>query len=115
LDADDPAAWRELFEARLEYWSRHGGRMRGEVEALAYGDCLVEWHHRHGEGADEWRCAGCGKFFTNDDVLGLGHGVRVHFDPNLSCLTRYGQAWRSAAVAGLHALDIDPPAGFELL
>jgi hypothetical protein len=47
----------------------------------------------------------------------MDDGARVHLDRRLSCLiiTRYGQAWRSRAVARHHALALDPPSGFDLL
>ncbi len=45
-------------------------------------------------------------------------GARVHFDRaarGVDCITAYGARWRGSAVAGLLALGLDPPQGFELL
>ena len=115
LDAGDPIAWRTLFELRVAYREKSGEPTRADAEILAFGDCMVQWHQRHGARQKAERCAGCGDLFTDEDVLDVGRGARVHLDPRLSCLPRYGQAWRTAAVAGLHALALDPPTGFELL
>ena len=115
LDAGDPIAWRTLFELRIAYRQKSGERTRADAEILAFGDCLVQWHHRHGEQQQAERCSGCGEPLIDGNVLDLGQGARAHLDPRLSCLTRYGQAWRGAAVAGLHSLGLDPPVGFELL
>ena len=115
LDAGDPAARRALFQLRVAYRQKSANRTSAEAEILAFSDCLVQWHQRHGKRPEPGRCAGCGGRFTDNDMLDLGHGVRVHLDPRFSCLTRYGYAWRSAAVAGLHKLGFDPPKDFELL
>jgi len=115
LDAGDPIAWRTLFELRIAYREKSGERTRADAEILAFGDCMVQWHQRHGARQKAERCAGCGDLFTEEGALDVGRGARVHLDPRLSCLTRYGQAWRSAAVTGLHALGLEPPTGFELL
>jgi hypothetical protein len=115
LDANDPAAWCSLFKTRIGYRLTSAVRARAEAETLAFEDCVLQWHRRHGAKQDPNRCAGCGDLFHDNDALDLGRGARVHFDARLLCLTRYGQAWRSAAVCGLHALGIDPPTGFELL
>jgi hypothetical protein len=115
LDAGDPVAWRTLFELRVAYRQKSGERTIADAEILAFGDCLAQWHHRHGARQQAERCAGCGEPFIDGTVLDLGQGARVHLDARLSCLTRYGQAWRSAAVAALHAFGLDTPMGFELL
>jgi hypothetical protein len=104
-----------LFELRAAYRQKSATRPRAEAEVLAFADCLLQWHRRHGAKQDPERCAGCGERFTDSDALDLGHGARVHLDPHLSCLTRFGQAWRGAAFAGLHVLGLEPPTGFELL
>jgi hypothetical protein len=49
------------------------------------------------------------------EAFDVGDGARVNLDRERSCLTRYGHFWRSAAVAGLTAVGLDPPPGFELL
>jgi len=115
FDAGDPVAWRTLFELRVAYRQKSGQRTIADAEILAFGDCLVQWHHRNGARQQGERCVGCGEPFIDGNALDLGQGARVHLDPRLSCLTRYGQAWRSAAVAALHALGLDTPMGFELL
>jgi hypothetical protein len=94
---------------------RTANRRRSEAEILAYADCLLQWHRQHGVQPHTGRCAGCGEALINKDALVLGQGIQVHLDGRLSCLTRYGHSWRSAAVAGLSALGLDPPTGFELL
>jgi hypothetical protein len=100
LGANDPAAWRALFQSRVGYRLKSGDRTPADAEVLAFGDCLVQWHWRYGARPDPRRCVGCGDPFIDDDLLDLGSGVRVHLDARLSCLTRYGQTWRRAAVQG---------------
>jgi hypothetical protein len=115
LDASDPIAWPALFALRAAYRQRTANRTRSEAEILAYADSLLRWHCQHGAQPPTNRCVGCGEALINKDALDLGQGIQVHLDGRLSCLMRYGHSWRSAAVAGLGALGLDPPPGFELL
>lgn len=114
LAANDPIAWRKLFRSRVAYRLQSAPRSTEEAESLAFSDCLLQWHRWHGVRKGPERCAGCREPFIDNDVLDLGSGARVHLDPKFSCLTRYGQAWRSAALAGLETLGLEPPTGFEL-
>ena len=79
---------------------------------------ILEWHRRHGARVLPDRCAGCGDDLP--DGAGLivnSDGARVHFDGvrGVDCIIAYGTRWRGAAVAGLQALGLRPPEGFELL
>jgi hypothetical protein len=44
----------------------------------------------------------------------LADGNRVHVD-KVDCVLRFGARWRAEATAGLKALGLDPPDGFEPL
>jgi hypothetical protein len=48
-------------------------------------------------------------------ALLLADETRVHFDEERECLIRFGRRWRGEAAAGLRALGLDPPEGFEPL
>ena len=118
LDAGQLSAWRMLFELRFIYRLQAADRTRADAESLAFGDCLMEWHRRCAQQPDIDRCAGCGEVLPNGVGLIIDRGgVRVHFDVvrGFDCLIAYGLRWRSAAVAGLHDLGIDPPTGFEVM
>jgi hypothetical protein len=117
LDVGEPSAWRMLFDTRLTYRQRSAGRCWSEAECLAF-DCLVEWHRRCAKRPDTDRCAGCGEVLPNGVGLIVDRDdIRVHFDVvrGFDCLTAYGQRWRSAAVAGLHDIGLDPPASFQIM
>ena len=92
------------------------GGVAADAERLAFGEMLLEWHHRHGARPDPKRCAGCGDDMPSEGGLVLSDGARVHFDAvrGVDCITAYGKKWRGAAMAALHDLGFDPPDGFEL-
>jgi len=115
--ADHPAWWRDRYATRIAHWF-HSGRRWHEAELVAFSEVMLEWHRRRGTRADPRRCAGCGDELSS--YVGLlvdREGVRVHFDAvrRVDCIIAYGQKWRGAAAAGLVALGLDPPSGFEPL
>jgi hypothetical protein len=112
------AWWRDRFAARIAHWSLNGRRPWQEAERLAFGDMILAWHRLHGDRPESGRCAGCGDEIPNDVGFKVDrNGSRVHFDGvhRDDCIIAYGQKWRCAAVAGLRALGLSPPDGFELL
>jgi hypothetical protein len=78
-------------------------------------ELLNEWHTRNGRRWPIWQCAGCDQLIGGLAALTLADRNRVHLDDKLSCLLRYGERWRSEATAGLRALGLHPPRGFDLL
>lgn len=115
--AADPAWWRDFFEERAAIREIDGGRSQEDAEELAFGDVILEWHHRHGAHSDPRRCPGCGDELAGEADLALCDGARVHLDAvrGVNCVIAYGQKWRGAAVTALRALGLDPPKGFTLL
>ena len=115
-DAGERARWRDRYAARIVHWFH--GRPWQEAESLAFGEMILEWHRHHGRRPRPARCAGCGDDLPDDAGLVVDRdGARVHFDGvrGVDCITAYGARWRGAAVAGVDALGLDPPEGFELL
>ena len=108
--------WRDLFDERAAHREFDGGHSRADAERLAFGEMILEWHHRHGVRPDPDRCAGCGDDMPNQFGLALGDGARVHFDAvrGVNCIITYGQKWRGAAVVALGGFGFNPPQGFEL-
>jgi hypothetical protein len=115
--AADPAWWHDFSEERAAIREIDGGHPRKEAEGLAFGDVILEWHHRYGVRPDSHRCAGCGDELTGEAGLVLCDGARVHLDGarGLNCTIAYGLKWRGTAVAALGVLGLDPPRGFTLL
>jgi hypothetical protein len=119
---DDPSAtryeWRNRYRARVIRWYGCGEREWCDAERLAYGELLNAWHRQQGAASVPGRCAGCGDDLAESGGLIVDcDGTRVHFDAvrGVDCLIAFGRCWRSAAVAGLQRLGIEPPHGFELL
>lgn len=109
----DTAEWLDLFAARLAHWFARGQRRWHEAELIAFSECVLKWHQRHGRRLAAWRCAGCDAAIGGlAAALTLADGNRVHFD-KLDCLLSFGHRWRSEAIAGLQALGLDPPLDFE--
>jgi hypothetical protein len=113
----DPAWWRDLFEERAAIREIDGGRTRKHAEGLAFGDLILEWHHRYGARSNSPRCAGCGDEIIAQAKLVLCDGAQLHFDGErgVNCVVAYGRKWRGSAVAALRALGLDPPEEFVLL
>lgn len=112
------AWWRDRFAVRIAHWSLGCRRPRQEAERLAFGEMILAWHRRYGDCPEPGRCAGCGDEMPSDVGFRIDReGSRVHFDGvrRADCIMAYGQKWRSAAVAGLQALGVNPPPDFELL
>jgi hypothetical protein len=86
---------------------------RGPSDSL--GDLLNEWHDRYGTRFPQSQCAGCGAPIGGIGGLDLADGHCVHFGDTLDCLLAFGKRWRKEATAGLRALKLDPPDGFEPL
>jgi hypothetical protein len=117
--SEHPAAteaeyWRDFFDERAAHREFDGGHSRVEAEELAFGEMLLEWHHRHGARPDPKRCAGCGDDMSSEGGLVLSDGARVHFDAvrGVDCIIGYGEKWRGAAVAAVRDLGFDPPPEF---
>jgi hypothetical protein len=111
---EDPARWRDLFAARLVHCFMHGGRHWHEAELIAFNECILQWHRHHGRRWPAWQCAGCNEATGGLAALTLADGNRLHCD-KLDCLLSFGDRWRGEAAAGLQALGLDPPDGFEPL
>jgi hypothetical protein len=110
--------WFHHFTIRTIERELGGHRSHREAELLAFGDMILEWHRQHGIRPDPRRCAGCADELPDfAEIVVDRDGARVHFDSphGVDCITAYGTLWRGAAVAGLQALGLRPPAGFELL
>jgi hypothetical protein len=114
-DGSDPAWWRRRFTIRAIHWGLSGRWTKAEADRIAYGELLDEWRNSHGQRWPVSQCAGCDEPLGGLSALSLADENRVHFDEQLECLIRFGRRWRSEAVAGLRALGLDPPPGFELL
>ena len=105
------AAWRARHREALAYWSAF--HPSAEAAGLAWGEIENHWHMQQGERVPHWRCAGCREPIGKLEGLTLGDGNRVHLN-KLDCLLRFGERWRSEAAAGLQALGLDLPEGFDL-
>jgi hypothetical protein len=77
---------------------------------LAYGEALTAWHLLNVARSSSSCCAGCGRLVA-DPVHTLPDGAAVC--PTDDCLIAYGREWRTAAVAGLALLGIEPPEGWQ--
>jgi len=104
------ADWRAQHREALAHWSAL--RTVDEATGLTWGELEDRWHRLHGARAPEWRCAGCGEPIAGLPALTLADGNRVHID-RFGCLLTFGERWRGEATAGLKALGLDPPPGFE--
>jgi hypothetical protein len=115
--AASPVWWRALFEQRAVLHELNGKGPREQAGGLAFNDLILEWHRRYGVRPDPQRCAGCGDELGDEAGLVLCDDARVHLDGirGANCLISYGKKWRSAAIAALEALGLDPPEGFTLL
>ena len=111
----EAALWRRHFAIRTINWGLSGKWTKVEAEELAYGELLDEWRKSHGRRWPAWQCAGCDEPIGGLSALLLADETRVHFDKERECLIRFGRRWRGEAVAGLKALGLDPPLGFEPL
>jgi hypothetical protein len=105
------AAWRARHREALAYWSAF--HPAAEAAGLAWGEIENHWHMQQGERVPHWGCAGCREPIGRLEGLTLGDGNRVHLN-KLDCLLRFGERWRSEAAAGLQALGLDLPEGFDL-
>jgi hypothetical protein len=113
--AADTAWWRRHFIVRTIDRELGGNRLHLEAQRLAFSDLMDEWQRRHGRRWPVWQCAGCGALIGGLIALDLADGHRVHLDDQRECLIRFGRRTHGEAVAGLRALGIEPPAGFDLL
>jgi hypothetical protein len=102
--------WRSRHREALVYWGALHPAER--APQIAWGEMQWRWHRLHGTRAPQWQCAGCWEPIGGLELLTLGDGNRVHLD-RLGCLLRFGERWRSEAAAGLRALGLDPPPGFD--
>jgi hypothetical protein len=113
-DGSDLAWWRRHFTIRTIHWGLTGRWTKDEAEGLAYGELLDEWRRSQGRRWPAWQCAGCDEPIGDLSALLLADENRVHFDGERECLIRFGRRWRGEAAAGLQALGLEPPEGFEL-
>jgi hypothetical protein len=107
------AWWRRHFTIRTLHWGLSARWTKDEAERLAYGELLDEWRKPQGRRWPVWQCAGCDEPIGGLSALLLADENRVHFDEERECLIRFGGRAGGEAVAGLQALGIDPPPGFE--
>jgi hypothetical protein len=115
-NAVDRDIWRDRYAARVVHWFHE--RPWQNAERLAFGEMILQWHRHHGQQPRPDRCAGCGDDLHEDTGLIVDRdGTRVHFDRvrGVDCIIAYGTRWRGNAVAGLQALGLHPPEGFELI
>ncbi len=109
----DAAWWRNHFAVRTIHWELSGQRVRSGAQRLAFNDLVDEWRERYGRTWPVWQCAGCDEPIGGLSARTLADGNRAHFDDQRVCLTRFGRRWHTDAVAGLRALGLEPPPGFE--
>lgn len=114
-EAADVAWWHRRFATRTSHWELGGYRSHLEAQCIAFNELLDEFRERHGRRWPRWQCAGCDEPIRDFPALTLADEHRIHFDEGRECLIRFGRRWRSNAVAGLRALGLKPPSGFELL
>jgi hypothetical protein len=107
---DDASAWRAWMRSRIPVW-RARGLITAEALRSVWSEAEDEWHRRHGATPDPDRCAGCGEWMLDGPGKTFEDGAVIHFgNPDrLDCLILYGQAWRTAASAGLIALGLKGP------
>jgi putative DNA primase/helicase len=110
-----PAWWHRQYVIRTINWELSGARSEGRARGIAWGELQVRRHRVHGTRIPRWRCAGCGEPIGGLPALDLADGNRVHFDAvhGLDCLLSFGDRWRAEAIAGLHALGVNPSAGLK--
>jgi len=113
VGAADAVWWRNYFEIRRIHWELGGKRARSEAQRLAFNDLVDEWRMRRDRRSPVWQCAGCDQPIGGLSALTLSDGNRVHFDEENACLIQFGRRWHDDAVAGLRALGLEPPPGFE--
>jgi hypothetical protein len=111
----DQTWWRDQYEERAAIRQYDGGYPRAEAELLAWREMETRWHATHGERVPRDVCAGCRRAIGDAEALDLIDGCRVHIADGHNCLIRHGERWHNEATAGLRALGLDPPPGFELL
>jgi hypothetical protein len=111
----DPAGWRDHHEERSRHRELGGRRSRAKAELLAWHELEWRWHKQHGEQLPPGICGGCRKPIGTAETILLIDGNRLHGGEGHECLTAYGQRWRREATAGLQALGLEPPPGFEPL
>jgi hypothetical protein len=116
LDAFDPPPaghapeWRRWFNLVLQHKGELG-HPPAFAARLAYGEALTVWHLQSGAKPDPRCCAGCGCPVAHP-VHTLPDGALVC--PTDACLIAHGEKWRAVAAAGLAALGIAPPEGWQL-
>jgi TubC N-terminal docking domain len=107
---DTLQAWRAWMNYRLQRWTARG-LSREDAKRSMWSEAESKWHRRHGAPPDPDRCAGCGEWMLDGPGMRMLDGAVVHFgNPDrLDCLIIYGEAWRTAASAGLMALGLRKP------
>jgi hypothetical protein len=81
FDADlevDPEHWRQLYDERAAIREYEGGYSRAEAEGLAWGEVELRWHMAHHGPAVPGVCAGCRRPITDEAVISLIDGNKVH-------------------------------------
>ena len=104
------ADWGARYREALARWSSL--HPADEAARLAWSEIENDWHKQYGQRVPHWRCAGCREPIGGLENLMLGDGYRVHLH-KLECLLRFGKRWRNEATAGLRALGLELPPGFE--
>jgi len=109
----DRAWWRCRFAVRTLHWQLGDYRSPEKARCIAFGELLDVFREKHGRRWPHWQCAGCDAPIGGLAALTLLGGNRVHFDAQNECLIRFGRRWQGDAIAGLRALGLEPPPGFE--
>ncbi len=109
----DAAWWHGRFTIRTIHWELGGYRSHLEARCLAFGELLDEFRESQGRRWPTWQCAGCDEPIDGLSALTLADGNRIHFGDENECLIRFGRRWHGAAVAGLRALGLEAPPGYE--
>jgi hypothetical protein len=105
--------WSGFYEERAAVREFEGGYSRDEAERLSWCEVEGRWHMTHCGTAVPGVCAGCGQPITDDAVISLIDGNKVHDRRDHGCLIRFGKHWRGAARASLIALGLKPPVGLQ--
>ena len=109
----DPLWWRDQYQERSRHRELGGRRSRAEAEILAWGELQWRWHKQEGGRPPAGICGGCRTPIRGTEAIPLIDGAYVHDGKGHECLIAYGSRWRREASAGLRALGLEPPSGFD--
>lgn len=105
--------WKAFLEERAAIAEFDGGVPRQEVEARAFGACVVEWLNRNPVRSAPDRCCWCGRAERSADVLiPFGVAPTGHAWLHSGCWEPWREHRRAQAVDFLQALGIAVPIKF---